>query len=572
MPALADLRRRAEARLEDESLPDGHGPPHQQTVRELRLHQIELELQNQELQRAHGELARARDHLADLHDSAPIGYVTLDAGGAIRDANPAAAALLGVERSRLVGRPLSLFVAPRQALSLRAFGERVLATSGRHTCELNLLGPGGTATATRLDAARALDGDGREVCRVALIDVSAQKRAEEERTHAQKMELIARLSSGIAHDFSNLLSGVTAASAIGRRDVAPGSRAAACFEEIERAALGATALLRRLLAIGRGDTLAREPHEVGATIRSVDGVLRRLAGDAVSMDFELEDGLWINCEPGHLEQILVNLCVNARDAMPGGGSLTVTAIGVDLSGEDAAALRARPAPGRYVRLRVTDTGAGIDPAVLPRIFDAFFSTKESRGTGLGLHTVAGVVEQLGGAIQVASVPGNGARFNVLLPAAAPPDAAGRDRPGDGQTSLPPESDAWQRAPSNHPTLLIVDDNDDLRRLLGELFANLGYQVLLSSSLAEARAMLDRPASPIDVILTDLGLPDGSGVALVDELRTRRPGVPALLITGHDVHDQALQQTAARHDAELVGKPIELAALVAQVYRSLTPAD
>jgi len=349
----------------------------------------------------------------------------------------------------------------------------------------------------------------------------ALRRSEEQLRHSQKLEAIGQLAGGIAHDFNNLLTGILSYSELVLQELRPDDPIRGDIEQIRHAGQRAAGLTRQLLAFGRRQVLQPRVLSLNACVGEVDGMLRRLVGADVTLESELDPGLWhVLADPGQLEQVLVNLVINARDALPDGGRVTVTTANLHLTAtDDARGNGVRP--GAYVTLSVSDTGVGMDVPTQARIFDPFFTTKESgQGTGLGLSTVYGIVEQSGGHIEVESAPGQGATFTIFLPrhTGALAAAAG---PTDRRSF-----------PRGTETLLLVEDEAAVRSSARRLLERHGYTVIEARHGAEALRIIEAGDRAVDLVITDVVMPEMGGRELVERLRTRHPGVKVLFMSGY----------------------------------------
>jgi PAS domain S-box-containing protein len=343
---------------------------------------------------------------------------------------------------------------------------------------------------------------------VTFENVTGRKKLETQLGQAQKMEAVGRLAGGIAHDFNNLLTAISGYSEFlisGTAD--PRLRRHA--EEIKRAAGRAAGLTGQLLAFSRRQVLNPRVLDLNATVVDMDMMLRRVIGEDVELVAMLDPGLApVRADPTQLEQVILNLVVNARDAMPNGGSMTIETANV--TADEGAA---------FVELRLTDTGIGMGPAELRQLFDPFFTTKEG-GTGLGLATVYGIVDQSGGRIEVESSPGLGASFRILLPAAA-----------DAVDAPEPEPQAPAPA-SGEETVLLVEDEAIVRRLVAEILESNGYAVLQAGDGPSALELLRRHTGGVDLLLTDVVMPGMSGPDVAAAVATMRPGTHVLYISGY----------------------------------------
>ncbi|HEX9670972.1 MAG TPA: response regulator [Thermoanaerobaculia bacterium] len=367
---------------------------------------------------------------------------------------------------------------------------------------------------------RDADGSVREWVGT-CIDVTERKSLEEQLRQAQKMEAIGRLAGGIAHDFNNLLTVILGYGSVVAGRVAPDLEASRNLEEMLLAAERAATLTRQLLSFSRRQVLQPRLVDLNAVVRGVEQMLHRLLGEDVELRAELAPDLGrVLADAGQVEQVLVNLAVNARDAMPGGGRLTIATSDRELDAAYAAE-HVDVQPGHYVELAVTDTGTGIEPEVLSHLFEPFFTTKETgKGTGLGLATSYGIVRQSGGHIWVYSEPGRGACFKIYLPRAEAPAAAARreavSAPGRGREE----------------TVLLVEDDSTLRRLARTVLDGQGYRVMEADSAAAALEAVAAHQGRIDLLLTDVVMPGLGGPDLGRRLRAELPGLKVLLMSGY----------------------------------------
>ncbi len=355
---------------------------------------------------------------------------------------------------------------------------------------------------------------------VMAVDVSERRALEHQLLQAQKMEAVGQLAGGVAHDFNNLALVISghAELLLERLDDA---RARESAREIRRAADQASELTRQLLAFSRRQVLRPVELDVSDVLADLVPMLGRLIGDDIELSTRLAAGTGaVQADPAQLRQVVMNLVLNARDAMPRGGRLSIETSVRDLD-EHFTEAKLELAPGGYVVLAVSDTGEGMDEATRERIFEPFFTTKEpGKGTGLGLATVYGVVKQTGGSIWVYSEPGRGTTFKVYLPRhGASAAAAQRDRPG-------------ATVPAATGTLLLVEDHEQVRTLVHMVLEKLGHTVVAAASGGEALAAAAAREGPIDMVVTDLVMPGMDGKELVERLRELRPGIRALFTSGY----------------------------------------
>jgi PAS domain S-box-containing protein len=401
------------------------------------------------------------------------------------------------------------------------------------------------------------DAEGRGTRMIgAMMDVTQRKQLEDELRQAQKMEAVGRLAGGVAHDFNNLLTVITGRSAILLGRLKADDPLCRSVEQIQKTADRAAGLTRQLLAFSRKQVLQRKVLDLNGMVEEVSAMLRRLIGEDVELLLTLGPRAGrVNADPGQLEQALMNLAVNSRDAMPRGGTLGVETDCVQVEAAPPDRPDALP-PGAYAVLRVMDTGVGMDAATQARIFEPFFTTKEpGKGTGLGLSMVHGVVRQHGGAVQVRSVVGGGTTFEIYLPQVDAPAAPAR------------VDETVSRDTHGRETILLVEDEDDVRALARELLERQGYRVLEASDGLQALDRYETEGDQIDLILSDVVMPRMSGRELVDRVRALRPDMRVLYMSGY-TEDAILRHGVRDASTVLLGKPFAPADLLAKVREVL----
>lgn len=383
-----------------------------------------------------------------------------------------------------------------------------------------------------------------------------RRESEEKLRHAQRIEAVGRLAGGIAHDYNNLLTSVTTNLAILRMEPEPqAEERRSILDDVSAAAERGANLTRQLLAFSRRQVLSPQPLDVNRVVEGFRRLLDRLLGETCRLRLQLAPGLPpIVADPSQLEQVLMNLVINARDAMPGGGTITVTT--EELRVPPGAAPPALP--GDFVRISVTDTGGGIAPEVMPHVFEPFFTTKpEGKGTGLGLATVHGIVSQHLGFVEVEPGYGHGATFRACFPVADAGAVATAGR-APGQRPLP----------GGHETVVLVEDEPVVREGTRRLLSKLGYRVLAAHDAADALRICES-AERLDLVITDLVMPDMDGVTLAERVRARWPGVALLLTSGHGHDVLSGYATAGVHP--FLPKPFSAADLAAKVREVLAAA-
>jgi signal transduction histidine kinase/CheY-like chemotaxis protein len=378
--------------------------------------------------------------------------------------------------------------------------------------------------------------------------------SEDQIRHLQKMEAVGRLAGGIAHDFNNLLTVITGYSQLLLGTLPVGDPMRRGVDLIQTTAQRAAGLTRQLLAFSRKQVLAPTVLDLNEVVPGMAAMLQRLIGETIELEFRPGQELGsVKVDLGQLEQVIVNLVVNARDAMPKGGRITLETANVELR-EDHARRHIGVTTGSYAMLTVTDTGTGMDPETQSHIFEPFFTTKEpGQGTGLGLATVYGIVRQSGGSISVDSEPGEGSTFTIYLPRV-------QEAPEKREAaSLPPARGS--------ETLLVVEDENEVRVLVQKILEDYGYIVLSAGTIAEALRIAERHAGPIHLLVTDMVMPQMSGSELAECLRSLRPEVAALYMSGYTDH-AIVNDGRSGHGAPFIQKPFTPDALARKVREVL----
>lgn len=529
----------------------------------ILLREILTERQNARLARAL-EVSRGQARFLEVIRHLTVGVVVQDAQARFRLANPAALELLGLTEAELLERtsfdpawnvvhedgspfpgethPVPVAIRTRQPVHNVVMGVYRPRARDRVWLLVNA------------DPSCRPDGAVEEVL-CSFQDITERRTLEDRLRHSQRMEAVGQLAGGVAHDFNNLLTAIIGYAALAQADLARGAPRSEDIEEIRKAADRAAALTQQLLAFGRRQMLRPVLLDVNLVVHEAGRLLARLLGEDIRIRTELAGDLGlVKVDRGQLEQVIVNLAVNARDAMPRGGTLSIRTR-TARAGAPGLPPGIEVPPAGGVLLALQDTGVGMDEATLSRAFEPFFTTKAlGKGTGLGLSTVYGIVRQSGGDVRIESAPGQGTTVTVCLPLAADGDAAGE------LTPLPLPSGGQE-------TILVVEDEEALLRVMQRALEGRGYRVHAASTPDAARRWLDQHQGPLHLLLTDVVMPGGGGPELVAHARQARPGLPALFISGY-ADEATLRYGLDQENATLLPKPFSPEKLVAQVREVL----
>jgi PAS domain S-box-containing protein len=455
-----------------------------------------------------------------LMEQANDAILILDLAGTILEANRESERLFGLPRGRIVGRSYDDFVVPEERADSakrrsRLGAERTIRVPDRH-----MERAGGTVVTVDVSGSLVHLGEESRVLAI-LHDVTERQRLEAQLLQSQKMESVGRLAGGVAHDFNNLLGVITGYGDLLLNEIGPDHPSRRRVVEIRKAADRAAALTRQLLAFSRKQVLQLRVMDLNVVVAGIEPMLRRLIGEHIQLMAVLDKGLGrVKADIGQIEQVIANLAVNARDAMPKGGKLLIETGNVELDAVYAAT-RADARPGPHVMLAVSDTGHGMDAETLAHMFEPFFTTKgPGEGTGLGLATVYGIVRQLGGQVMVYSEVGRGTSFKIYLPRLE----AAADQPQPAAAPGPP--------PGGTETVLLVEDEPALRVLVDEILTRAGYRVLQGDQPDHALALAADHGGAIDLVLTDVIMPNMSGRQMADALRAARPRIRVLFMSGY----------------------------------------
>jgi PAS domain S-box-containing protein len=524
--------------------------------------QAAVAIQNAQLYHAAQHAVQRKDEALALLDtllaSTPIGMAFLDRDLRYMRVNDALAAINGIAPEAHLGRTLHE-VLPTLAPTFEPLMRRVLAT-GEPSGDLEI---SSVATApsrqrrwlVRYYPVRNQDAPILGVGAI-VMDITERKRLEAQFLQAQKMEGVGQLAGGIAHDFNNLLTAITGYAEMARDSLASDDLIRQDLDEILKAAGRATSLTRQLLAFARKQNI--EPHALNLNdlILEIDKLLRRLIGEDIELVvLPAPDLGMVKADPGQIEQVLVNLAINARHAMPGGGKLTIETRNVVLDEEEARQYLG-VAPGAYIFLAISDTGVGMDPETQAHLFEPFFTTKgPGQGTGLGLATCYGIVKQHGGHISAYSELGHGTTFKIYLPRAAGPAPAGSAR------------DETRELPRGSEFVLVTEDEPAVRAMAARVLRQQGYRVLEAANGDEALRIAEQRDEPIALLLTDIVMPQMGGMLLAEQIAQLRPAIRVLFMSGYT--DTAIfQHSQPQPGGAFLQKPFSPATLARKVREVL----
>jgi two-component system cell cycle sensor histidine kinase/response regulator CckA len=496
--------------------------------------------------------------LATLIEASPLAIVTFDPEGIVTMWNPAAERIFGWSENEALGTHLPFVPAEKQEEFL-ALRRRALLGEVFTEPELHRRRADGSPIVVSVSTSplRRPDGTIYGIMSI-LTDITYVRRMEEQLRQSQKMEAVGRLAGGVAHDFNNLLTAISGYSDLLLHRLPDYSTLRRDVEEIRKAGDRAAALTRQLLAFSRRQVLQPKVLDLNGVVTKMGQMLRRLVGEDIGLSIDLSPSLSrVKADPGQIEQVIVNLAVNARDAMPDGGRITIATADAELSPAYAAA-HPEVRPGPHVLLSVADTGQGMSDETQAHLFEPFFTTKErGKGTGLGLATVYGIVQQSGGHIRVNSAADRGSTFLVYLPRVEAPEdgVQGTDRP-----LLPHPSPGTE-------TVLLAEDEEVLRRLAREILSGNGYKVLEAANGREALLLSEAHRGEIHLLLTDVVMPKMSGRELGERIRLLRPDLRILYMSGY-TDDAILRHGVLEDGIPFLQKPFTPEALARKVREVL----
>lgn len=489
----------------------------QELVLQLQLYETELEISNEDLRATERELAASRDRYAVLYDSAPAGYLTLDSHDRIIEANLPAGRMLGVSRDHLVkAQRFSDFVVPEDRETWRRFRQ-----AASEKCKITLTRGDTARWVARVEVSLLrVEAADEQTSMVEMFDVTQEHKIEEQLRRTQRLESVGRLAGGVAHDFNNMLMGILGYTRLCRDELPPDHSVQGWLSELEITAKRSADLTRQLLAFARRQPVTVSALDLNVAVAGMLKLLGRLIGEDIELTWHPGANLWpVKLDPTQVDQIMTNLCVNARDAADGTGKLVVETRNATLD-EAYCSCRLDVSAGEYVGLTFHDDGRGMDSHTLDHVFEPFFTTKGvGKGTGMGLATVFGIVKQTGGAIEVSSQPGKGTTFTLYFPRCA-----------DEVDTSP--NVATETCPRGRETILLVEDEKSVRVTTSAFLDSLGYTVLAEEHPADALRLAADASRAVDLLITDVVMPGMNGHVLAERLLTERPSMRCLYMSGY----------------------------------------
>ena len=506
---------------------------------------------------AEEEMRQSQQKLRIHFEHTPLAVVEWDLKFRVTDWNPSAERMFGYSRQEAIGQHASFIVPTQFRQQVEQVGQELLNQKGGTRSTNDNLTRDGRIISCEWYNTPLVDESGRVLGVASLVqDVTERVALEERLRQSQKMEAVGRLAGGVAHDFNNLLTVILGYSQILAEGVPTGSRMAESTAQIKSAADRASGITRQLLAFSRKQVLSPRVINLNDIMLNLDSLLRRLIGEDIEvLTVPANDLGSVKADPGQIEQVIMNLALNARDAMPEGGKLTLETANALL--DEAYAQRHRPTePGRYVMLSVTDTGHGMSPETQARIFEPFYTTKEvGKGTGLGLSMVYGIIKQSGGNIWVYSEPDRGTSFKIYLP----------------RVDQPAESTGTENRPQTvqrgTETILLVEDDPQLRQLSSSVLSHCGYKVLTAAAPEEGVAICKENHRDIRLLVTDVVMPRMNGRQLAEQIQQITPNVKVLYISGY-TSNAIVHYGVLDRGLWFLPKPFTLSALVAKVREVL----
>ena len=533
-----------------------------QDITSRKLAEANLQREKADLSAARREQAEALARFETIFERAPIGIGLLSLTGRLRSTNSVMRDITGQSAEQLASRNVAEYTFPEDVDGVvRLFTEMLEGKHDSYRHEHRLYTTDGEVVWVDVATALLRDADGKPQGAVTMAqDITQRRAAEEQLRQSQKIDAIGQLAAGIAHDFNNLLVGMVGYTELARAKLGAGDPAAEYLSQVESCAQRATTLTGQLLAFGRRQALHPRPLELNALVSETVAMLRSILGDRIELVAALDPALGIvRADGGQMQQVLLNLALNARDAMPDGGTLTIRTTNAEVG---AGGLFSRELePGPYVVLSIEDEGSGMTPEVLDKIFDPFFTTKDvGKGTGLGLSSAHGILKQSGGHIEVASEPNLGSSFHCYLPAIPAPLAE-----DEGTTEPEPQRLFSDAPPGAGRRILVVEDEAVVRRLLAHTLAQLGYAVETAEDPSFALPKLRERGDEFALVISDMMMPHMTGADLARKVAEWQPELPFVFISGYT-------EDLGTGESPFLQKPFTLETLATTVREALEHSD
>ncbi len=533
-------------------------------LHDLRVHQIELEMQNDELLRIQRDLESSQARYFELYDLAPVGYCCITENGLIVEANLAVSELLAVPRKKLLKRLISQFIMKEDQDVFYLNRKELLQSGKTRAWNIRMHNSQGELLWVRMEASVGTDDEDGIVLRMILTDVTERKVAEHAKVNlehqlrqAQKMESVGLLAGGVAHDFNNMLSVILGQAELVLYQLSPDDAMYESLTEIKKAGERSSALTGQLMAYARKQTISPVVLDLNETIENMLNMLKHLIGEDIVLNWRPTIALCnVKMDPSQIDQIVANLCVNAKDAINGAGiiNLETEVVFVDKSNEE---VYVDLPHGEFALFRVSDNGCGIDAEILDNIFEPFFTTKiVGKGTGLGLSTVFGIVKQNSGHIRAESKPGLGSTFEILLPVFALGITQNLKKPLE-------EQQIFETA-----TILIVEDEPSILNLLKYMLTRKGYNVLATTVPSEAIAIAEKHKKEISLLITDIVMPLMNGQELSETILSMKPNLKCLFMSGH-TSDVISSNGIIEEGVNFIQKPFQERELLQKIQEILS---
>ncbi|MBU2512063.1 response regulator [bacterium] len=540
-----ELRKNAELLYKRNPVIAGEMPSEEvhRLIEELHVHQIELEMQNEELRLAQSELVSARNRYEDLYDFAPVGYLTTGKESLILKANLTFCRLLNLDRSAVINTRFTDFILRDDQDKYYFHNQKVLDSDQKETCELELKKPDGTLFNARLESIidKSSEAD-RNHIRTVVTDITRLRQLETQLRHSHKMEALGTLAGGVAHEFNNILHILLLNLNLLEQKTSDSDPARKYIESCQKTGKRAAEMIRQILSYTHKEEKQSDAINVIPVIEEAVKLVRSTLPAMIRVRLEKKvEMAMVQLKGSQIHQIIYNLCSNAGYAMRGEkGTITLTIDKVTLDADFASSHQIKK--GEYLQLSVVDNGSGIEKMDLERIFDPFFTTKPvGEGTGMGLSVIQGIVKNIGGTITAFSEIGKGSRFNVFMP--------------ESEEIGKIEIDSGKSPQKGSGHVLLVDDEEMIIEMHAEILEDFGYEVTAVTSSIKALELFKKQPHLFDVVLTDHGIPEMTGLQLAEELLNLRKNFPVIILTGYD--DQMIETEAKQIGVDqVIMKPLD----------------